>query len=151
MLKSNLGLIFCWNKFLQMRHNYIKTNSSKDENIEKKISRFFFFGIISFSIFFTCVVDSLLELVRLTLPDWMFDDVCRRYSTSLKTFLSPPPGLCFMFDRDPILLSTLSSIFWSMICSKVQKGARKKERKSVGRKTQIVNTYQLSLWNQIFL
>lgn len=64
----------------------------------------------------TCDVDSLLELVLLTLLEWSVDDVCRRYSTSLKTFLSPPPGLCLMLAREPTLLSTLSSIFWSTIC-----------------------------------
>ena len=73
----------------------------------------------------TCDVDSLLELVLLTLLEWSVDDVCRRYSTSLKTFLSPPPGLCLMLAREPTLLSTLSSIFWSTIC---EGWTRKKNR-----------------------
>jgi len=68
---------------------------------------------------FTCDVDSLLELVLLTLLEWSVDDVCRRYSTSLKTFLSPPPGRCLMLASEPTLLSTLSSIFWSTICRDV--------------------------------
>ena len=69
---------------------------------------------------FTCDEDSLLELVKLPGPDAFVIDTawsltCLMYSTSLNTFLSPPPGLCFTLSKDPILLCTLTFTFWSMI------------------------------------
>ena len=77
-------------------------------------------GVSKYFCEFTCDEDSLLELVKLPGPDAFVIDTawsltCLMYSTSLNTFLSPPPGLCFTLSKDPILLCTLTFTFWSMI------------------------------------
>ena len=91
----------------------------------------FFEHNFSINLKVTCVADSLLDPVRLILFEWSVDDVCRRYSTSLNTFLSPPPGLCLMLANDPILLSTFRSILCSIICSKEEVRGRAKKIEKV--------------------
>ena len=64
---------------------------------------------LSFSL--TCDADCLLDDDPDAPDDACMAEVCLRYSTSLKTFLSPPPALCFTLARDPTLLSTFTSTF----------------------------------------
>ena len=82
----------------------------------------------------TWTADSLLELLWLVWPEDLAMSVapvvsfiCFKYSTSLNTFLSPPPGLCLTLSKDPTLLATFKSIFRFSICKFGRvKGRRKK-------------------------
>ena len=62
-------------------------------------------------LFLTWEADCLLDEDPDEAPAACMAEVCLRYSTSLKTFLSPPPALCFTLSRDPTLLSTFTSTF----------------------------------------
>ena len=68
------------------------------------------------SLLLTCEADCLLDDDPDVLLLACMAEVCLRYSTSLKTFLSPPPALCFTLSIDPTLLSTLISTFSLRIC-----------------------------------
>ena len=75
----------------------------------------------------TCEADCLLD----DDPDVFcacMAEVCLRYSTSLKTFLSPPPALCRTLSSEPTFpFSTFTSTFSFRICKR--SGARAAEER----------------------
>ena len=106
MDKSNIEIDILWFNF------------DKFENYSQKLSKISIWNKIR--IFFpTCTADSRLELALLGASEedltisWApgVSFIIFKYSTSLKTFLSPPPGLCLTLSRDPTLLWTFNWIF----------------------------------------
>ena len=77
-------------------------------------------------LFLTCEADCLLD----DDPDVFcacMAEVCLRYSTSLKTFLSPPPALCRTLSSEPTFpFSTFTSTFSFRICKRCGAHARRR-------------------------
>ena len=118
---------------------------------KKKIDKFWQIWL------YTCVADSLLELFWLFGPGdfniiWApaVSPICFKYSISLNTFLSPPPGRCFTLSKEPTLLCTFKSILRFSIWKFLAKMVKIKKNVQIHPDTEFISdSYEIVLWIQL--